>query len=149
MISILIFCSMEEINLYLQGMHQLCEVLFPRLNECTIREKQAVRLFASLILCILHLLKRVCQEETDEASIRIMECKDKLHEFVKGWVVKLGVIGGSVFGGQIVSKYREQAPKFTGKELTVIFNKHHYVMLINDVIVFHSAPCSYGRTCLN
>ena len=130
-------------------MHQLCDVLFPRLNAYTYREKQAVRLFASLILCILHLLKSVCQEETDEASIRIMDCKDKLHEFVKGWVVKFGVIGGSVFGGQIASKWHEQVPKFTEKELTVIFSKHHYVLLMNDVIAFHSVPCSYGRTCLN
>ena len=119
MMTIFISCSMEEISLYLEVVHQLGDVLFPRLTDCSIKEKHAVRLFASLILCILHLLKQICQKETEEASMRIKECKDKLQKFVKEWVVKSGVIGGSVFGAQI--PYHDRAPRYTEKELKVIF----------------------------
>ena len=112
---------MEEIKLWLEVVHQLDGILSPKLTECTMKEKQAVRLFASLILSILHLLKQMCQEETDEASIRIKECKEKLQKFVKDWVVKHKVIGGSLFGGQM--SYREKLPRDTNKELKVIFMK--------------------------
>ena len=108
---------MEKINLYLEAVHQLCDVLSPRLTYYSRKEKQTVRLFASLTLCILHFLKRVCQEELEESSMRIKECKDKLHKFVKDWVVKRAVIGGSVFGGDI-SSY-DRLPKYTEKELKV------------------------------
>ena len=111
---------MEEIRLYFQVIQQLDDVLSPMLTCCNANEKQAVILFASLILCILHLLKRMCQEEPKEASTRIKECKEKLNKFVKGWVVKSGVIGGSVFGGQISSEHPDKPPKNTENELKVI-----------------------------
>ena len=111
---------MEEIRLYFEVVQQLDDVLSPMLTCCNVDEKQAVILFASLLLCILHLLKRMCQEEPEEASMRIKECKDKLHKFVKGWVVKSGVIGGSVFGGQILLQHPDKPPKYTENELKVI-----------------------------
>ena len=116
--AIFIFCSMEKINLYLEGVHQLGDALSPKLTDCTIKEKQAVRLFASLILCILHLLKRICQEETEEAALKIEECRDKLQKFVRDWVIKAGVIGGFLFGGHIL--HHDRVPKDTEKELKVI-----------------------------
>ena len=112
---------MEKINLYLEAVHELGDILSPRLTYYTVKEKQAVRLFASLTLCILHFLKRVCEEESEETSMRIKECKDKLRKFVKDWVVRYRVIGGSVFGGDI--SYHDRLPKHTEKELKVIYIK--------------------------
>ena len=119
MMTLFIYCSMEEINLCLEAVHQLGDVLSPRLTYYTRKEQQAVRLFASLILCLLHLLKRVCQEELEKAPMRIKECKEKLHKFVKDLVMKCKVIGGSMFGGEI--SFHEKLPKFTEKELKVFY----------------------------
>ena len=127
MMVLFISCSIKEIRLYLEVVQQLDDVLSPRLSCCNVKEKRAVRLFASLILYILHLVKRVREEDLEEASMRIQECKFKLHEFVKGWVVKSGVIGGSVFGGQISLQHPDNPPKYTENELKVI--------LINNIML--------------
>ena len=102
--------------MYLEIVHQLDDMLSPKLNDCTRQEKHAVGLFASLILSVLHLLMRICQEEINEASLRTKECKDMLQKFVKEWVTKFG---GSVFGGRIM--FRDKLPKYTEKELKVIY----------------------------
>ena len=147
MMTLFICCRMKEINLCLEAVHELGDVLSPRLNYYTLNEQQAVRLFASLILCLLHLLKRVCQEELEKAPMRIKECKDKLHKFVKDLVVKRTVIGGSVFGGEISSP--DKLPKFTEKELKVFYmhiKSFCSVAVVNGVGSFLS---SYGKTCLD
>ena len=110
---------MEKINLYIEAVHQLHNVLSPQLIDYTVKETQAVRLFTSLILCILHLLKCVCKEESEEASMRIKEYKDKLQKFVKEWVLKYRVVGGSMFGREIA--YYDKVPTYTQRELKVIY----------------------------
>lgn len=126
---------MKEIDICLEGVHHLGDILAPKLSECSNNEKQAVRLFASLMLCVLHRLKWTCQEETEEAAMRIKECRLKLQGFVKAWVVKYGVIGGSVFGAHTVSL--GSLPSQTEKELKVIQSRYYFVLL-HDVSIFSS-----------
>ena len=135
---------MEQISLYFEVVHQLGDLLSSKLTDCTAKDKQAVRLFASLLLCMLHLLnKQTSQEEIEEVSVRIIQCRDNLQKFVKKWVVKSGVIGGSVFGARITS--HDKLPQDTQKELKVTFVDITFA-LINHVSAFHF---SYGRTCLD
>ena len=117
MLTLFTSCSMEEVNLYLKEARQLDAVLSARLTTYTKIETQAVRLFVSLISCILHLLKQIFYQETKEASMRIVECKDMLQQFVEDWITNNSVIGGFMFGGQVQSQGR--LPKHTEKELKV------------------------------
>ena len=100
---------MAEIDLCFEGSYSLITKLIGKLRGITDKDKQAVRLLASLILCLWHWLKSSSQAETVDAS-QLNKCSRDLHQIMKDWVVHFNVIGSTTFGGGI-SKKKEQETK--------------------------------------
>ena len=125
---------MDEISLYLEGVEQLDHVLCARQTECSRKGKLSVRLFASLILYILHLLKQMGQEKLEEASKTITKCQKKLHKSVNEWVRHYGVIGGNMFGLCIVTT--DSVPYLTERELKVIFMNNSVLCKLIMLVLF-------------
>lgn len=70
-----------------------------KLQSASDNDRQVVRTFAATLLCIVYKLRRTTgSEDPKEQMENLCVC---IIDFLKSWIVKLSVIGGSVFGGSV------------------------------------------------
>ena len=101
---------MAEIDLCFEGSYSLIAKLTGKLYGSTDKEKQAVKLLASLVLCLWHWLKCSSQAEAVDATSKLDKCSLYLYRLMKDWVVHFNVIGSNLFGGGLSNK-KEQETK--------------------------------------
>lgn len=72
-----------------------------KLQSASDNDRQVARTFAASLLCIVYKLGRVTgSEEPRRQMDSLCVC---IMDFLRSWIVKLSVIGGSVFGGTVSS----------------------------------------------
>ena len=72
-----------------------------KLQSTSDNDRQVARTFAATLLCIVYKVEKMSSSE-DPRKLMESICV-YIMEFLKSWIVKLSVIGGSVFGGTVSS----------------------------------------------
>ena len=114
---IVIKCRSKFLSSLVKASLLLCETLCESLNNCSENSLNVIAEAILTLLCTLDLLtinSDLCDREKDETL-------KSLSNILYKWIVKSGVIGGSVFGNSIPS-YHQPISRWKGeKEVKVSY----------------------------
>ena len=72
-----------------------------KLQSASDNDRQVARTFAATLLCIVYKLEKMSSSKDPRNQMESL-CV-YIIDFLRSWIVKLSVIGGSVFGGTVSS----------------------------------------------
>ena len=93
--------------MYFEAASALINKLRHKLNGSTDREIQAVRLLASMMLSLQHLIKQSSKTEAKDATSKLSNCSHFLLNLMQGWIGNFNVIGRPLFGGKCGKREQE------------------------------------------
>ena len=85
----------------MEGADLVLNSLKEKLQSTSDNDRQVARTFAATLLCIVYKLEKMSSSEDPKEQMESL-CVS-IMDFLKSWIVKLSVIGGSVFGGTVSS----------------------------------------------
>ena len=123
-----------------EAAYALIVKLKDKINGSGDKDKEAVRLLASLMLCLQHVLKHSLQAEAVDSTSSIDNYRTNLHKLMKEWITNFNVIGGSLFGGGSFKRTELELKVMGGCDMCIMYCSEFYL----PYSVFR-----YGSICLH